>query len=116
MRNLYYRLPHKRTVNSKADPSPIYKYGAQLTSNGVDKADDKVKDRLQWWIDHEADYPTLAKMAFDFFSIPAMSSECERVFSQSKKTITDERNRLGTNTVAAIECQKHLLRSGLLDV
>ena len=82
----------------------------------TNKADDKVNDPLQWWIEHEADYPTLAKMAFDFFSVPAMSSECERVFSQSKKTVTDERNRLGTNTVAAIECQKHLLRSGLLDV
>ena len=95
---------------------------AKLTSDlnefmaRTNKADDKVEDPLQWWIEHEADYPTLAKMAFDFFSIPAMSSECERVFSQSKKTITDERNRLGTNTVAAIECQKHLLRSGLLDV
>ena len=75
----------------------------------TNSADDKVEDPLAWWIKHEADYPTLAKMAFDFFSIPAMSSECERVFSQSKKMITDERNRIDSDTVAAIECQKHLL-------
>ena len=81
----------------------------------ANSADDKVEDPLAWWIKHEADYPTLVKMALDFFSIPAMSSECERVFSQSKKTITDERNRIDSDTVAAIECQKHLLRSGILD-
>jgi hypothetical protein len=33
-----------------------------------------------------------------------MSAECERVFSQTKKVITDERNRLDSGTVAAIEC------------
>ncbi|KAJ0130143.1 Uncharacterized protein HZ326_26747 [Fusarium oxysporum f. sp. albedinis] len=45
---------------------------------------------------------------------PAMSAECERVFSQTKKVITDERNRLKSDTVAALECQKHLLRTGML--
>jgi hypothetical protein len=75
----------------------------------------KIDDPLRWWIDHEADYPILAKMAFDLFSVPAMSSECERIFSQAKKVITDERNRINSDTVAAIECQKHLLRTGILD-
>jgi hypothetical protein len=75
----------------------------------------KVDDPLRWWIDHQADYPILAKMAFDLFSVPAMSAECERIFSQAKKVITDERNRINSDTVAAIECQKHLLRTGILD-
>ncbi|KJZ68356.1 hypothetical protein HIM_12251 [Hirsutella minnesotensis 3608] len=78
------------------------------------KADSEVEDPLQWWICHAADYPVLSQMAFDLFTCPAMSAECERVFSQTKKVITDERNRLSSNTVAAIECQKHLLRSGML--
>ena len=78
------------------------------------KADQDVEDPLEWWIRHASDYPVLSKMAFDLFSCPAMSSECERVFSQTKKVITDERNRLDSGTVAAIECQKHLLRSGML--
>lgn len=78
------------------------------------KADSEVKDPLQWWICHAADKPFLSQMAFDLFTCPAMSAECEPVFSQTKKVITDERNRLSSNTVAAIECQKHLLRSGML--
>lgn len=78
------------------------------------KADLGVEDPLDWWVRHASDYPVLSKMAFDLLSCPAMSSECERVFSQTKKVITDERNRLNSDTVAAIECQKHLLRTGML--
>ncbi|KAF6518123.1 hypothetical protein HZS61_002201 [Fusarium oxysporum f. sp. conglutinans] len=80
----------------------------------TNKADLDVEDPLEWWVRHASDYPILSKMAFDLFSCPAMSAECERVFSQAKKVITDERNRLSSDTVAAIECQKHLLRSGML--
>jgi hypothetical protein len=80
----------------------------------TNKADGDVDDPLEWWIRHATDYPVLSKMAFDLFSCPAMSAECERVFSQTKKVITDERNRLNLGTVAAIECQKHLLRTGML--
>ncbi|KAJ6438013.1 ATP-dependent DNA helicase pfh1 [Purpureocillium lavendulum] len=78
------------------------------------KADLEVEDPLEWWVCHASDYPVLSRMAFDLFSCPAMSAECERVFSGTKRVITDERNRLSSDTVAAIECQKHLLRSGLL--
>ncbi|KAM4064068.1 transposase-like protein [Hirsutella rhossiliensis] len=53
------------------------------------KADSEVEDPLQWWICHAADYPVLSQMAFDLFTCPAMSAE-------------------------SIECQKHLLRSGML--
>ena len=38
-------------------------------------------DRLEWWKGNEQVYPTLARMAFDLLSIPAMSVEPERVFS-----------------------------------
>ncbi|KNG45919.1 transposase-like protein [Stemphylium lycopersici] len=78
------------------------------------KADEDVENPLEWWVHHASDYLVLSKMAFDLFSCPAMSSEYERVFSQTKKVITDERNRLNSDTVAAIECQKHLLRTSML--
>lgn len=50
-----------------------------------------VADPLEWWNRHQLEYPVLYRMALDLFSIPGMSSECERVFSQTKKMITDER-------------------------
>ena len=80
----------------------------------ANKGELDVEDPLEWWVRHASDYQILSKMAFDLFSCPAMSSECERIFSQAKRVITDERNRLNSGTVAAIECQKHLLRTGML--
>ncbi|TKA67460.1 hypothetical protein B0A49_09354 [Cryomyces minteri] len=71
-------------------------------------------DLILWWTKHEAIYPTLARMAFDLFSVPATSSECERVFSQTKKLVTDERNRLLADTIEADECQKNWLRNGIV--
>jgi len=76
---------------------------------------DVVPDPLNWWLTTgRILYPTLAKIALDLFSIPAMSSACERAFSQAKKIVTDERNRLSADTVEADQCQKWWLLKGLL--
>jgi hypothetical protein len=37
MPTIRYRQPHKRTLNTKSKPSAIYKYGAQLTTDGENK-------------------------------------------------------------------------------
>jgi hAT family C-terminal dimerisation region len=36
---------------------------------------------LEWWKGNEMEYPTLARIAFNVFSVPSMSVEPERVFS-----------------------------------
>jgi hypothetical protein len=46
----------------------------------------------------------LARMGLDMASIPAMSSECERVFSQAKLMITGQRNRLKSDIIEATQC------------
>ncbi|KJZ68600.1 hypothetical protein HIM_12009 [Hirsutella minnesotensis 3608] len=46
----------------------------------------------------------IAKMGLDMASIPAMSSDCERVFSQCKLMITGQRNRLKPDIVEATQC------------
>lgn len=35
--SIRYRQPHKRTINSKSQPSAIYRHGAQLTADGDNK-------------------------------------------------------------------------------
>lgn len=77
--------------------------------------DTKVKDPLNWWLTKGSRYPILQRMALDLYSIPAMSSECERVFSQTKLILTDQRNRFGNDMLEAVECQRHWLKSGILD-
>ncbi|KJZ70963.1 hypothetical protein HIM_09667 [Hirsutella minnesotensis 3608] len=68
-----------------------------------------VANPLEWWNRHRLEYPVLYRMALDLFSIPGMSAECERVFNQTKKMITDERNRLSPEIVEADQLQKHWL-------
>lgn len=46
----------------------------------------------------------LAKMGLDMASIPAMSSDCERVFSQCKLLITGQRNKLQPDIIEASQC------------
>ena len=80
---------------------------------------------LAWWKGNAIEYPTLAQIAFNIFSIPSMSVEPERVFSghvlicdhtdcRCNLTITDLRNRLGADTVEAIECLKWWIKGGFI--
>ena len=39
-------------------------------------------DLIAWWKANETVYPTLARMAYELYSIPSMSAEVERVFSR----------------------------------
>ena len=63
---------------------------------------------LTWWLEEtqQKTYPNLSKMAVDILSIPAMSTEPERLFSGAKVTITDRRNRMGSDVIEATECLK----------
>jgi hypothetical protein len=63
--------------------------------------------------DTAKNYPNLSRMAVDILSIPAMSAEPERLFSGAKITITDRRNRLGSDMIEALECLKSSF--GILD-
>ena len=63
---------------------------------------------IDWWLEEgqQQAYPNLARMAVNVLSIPAMSDEPERLFSRASATITDERTRLRSDTVEALECLK----------
>lgn len=66
------------------------------------------EDPLQWWLQptQKVKYPNLSQMAIDILTIPPMSAEPERIFSGSKLTLTDQRNRLGVELLRAFECMK----------
>ena len=55
-------------------------------------------------------------MAFDMLTIPAMSSECERVFSSAKLLLTDRRNRLGAGVIEAVECLRAWSKNAAMGV
>ncbi|TMC16810.1 MAG: hAT transposon family protein [Chloroflexi bacterium] len=45
------------------------------------QAEAETFELLEWWKGNAKEYPTLARIAFDLLSIPAMSVEPERAFS-----------------------------------
>ena len=51
-------------------------------------------------------------MAIDIFSIPAISSKSEQVFSETKHTITPEHASLKLEIVEALECMKSWFAAG----
>ena len=72
-----------------------------------DKASNWAARYVPWWNDCKVSFPTLHLYAFDTLLIPAMSAECERVFSSIKKLISAERNRLTEDIIEASECLKN---------
>ena len=64
------------------------------------------KGKQYVWKAHEDNQRALA--------IHAMSAECERVFSGTKKLITPERNRLTEDIIKASECLKNWWGRGLI--
>jgi thiazole synthase ThiGH ThiG subunit len=56
----------------------------------------------------------MAQWAYDTLSIPAMSSECERLFSGAKLTITAQRKSLLPNIIEAVEMMNSWYKRGLV--
>ena len=75
----------------------------------------EVGSLISWWISpaQRSRFPLLSSMAIDIFSIPAMSSKVERVFSGAKLTISDGRSSLYIDTIEALECLKSWFRAGI---
>ena len=71
---------------------------------------------LRWWRERGQHlYPTLAKVAFNLFAIPGMSSECERSFSDAGNLITDHRYNLKNDIIQADQCLKSWFKNGVAD-
>jgi hypothetical protein len=72
-----------------------------------------VEDIIGWWQQHQNEYPILTIMALDILSIPGMSAEVERIFSQAGRLITNSTNGLSDDAIEACQIQHHGLKNGL---
>ena len=66
----------------------------------------RFEDIFQYWQLQKANYPDLAKMAYDMHSILAISAECKRIFSSTKLLISDLQGQMGDDIIEASECLK----------
>ena len=92
--------------------TPIDEFTAYVNGPRLAYTNWSEHDIFSWWMN--SPYPQLRQWAFDVLSIPAMSAECERVFSQTRRLMTVDRNRLSTDMMEALECMKHWWDAGLL--
>lgn len=67
---------------------------------------------VDWWLEpsQQKAFPFLSQMAIDILSIPGSSADVERLFSSSKLTCTDQRNRLGIKLIEALEQLKSWMK------
>jgi hypothetical protein len=70
----------------------------------TDPGDCLVDDPIQYWLLRRRQYPRLSRMAIDLFSVPAMSSEPERIFSLAGQMVTAQRGRLKADLIGAAQC------------
>ncbi len=59
------------------------------------------EDPLQWWKIYGVHFPIMSRLARKYLAIPATSTKCERIFSDSANIITEKRNRLEEDIVRA---------------
>ena len=69
-------------------------------------------DAIQWWLEptQQRNYPNLNRMALDLLSIPAMSTEPERVFSSVQENISDRRNQAQMDLIEVLELLKSWIK------
>lgn len=82
----------------------------EFNSWQVIKCDKKVINPIKYWKENQDSWHRLARMAFDMFGIPAMSTDVEWTFSDDGDMITKKHNRLHADTVSACLCLKQWIR------
>ncbi|OBS17423.1 hypothetical protein FPOA_12072 [Fusarium poae] len=82
----------------------------------TDPGDCLVDDPIQYWLLRRRQYPRLSRMAIDLFSVPAMSSEPERIFSLAGKMVTAQRGRLKADLIGAAQCISSWEKSGIIQI
>jgi hypothetical protein len=82
----------------------------------ADPGDCLVDNPIQYWLLRRRQYPRLSRMAIDLLSIPAMSSEPERIFSLAGYMVTAQRGRLQADIIGAAQCISSWERSGAIQI
>jgi hypothetical protein len=80
----------------------------------TDTTDAEVENPLEYWYTKKYEYPRLAQMAVEILSIPAMSAECERLFSSGGLMVTPLRSQLEASTIGLAQTLRSWLKAGII--
>ncbi|KAG9384238.1 Dimer-Tnp-hAT domain containing protein [Pyrenophora tritici-repentis] len=67
---------------------------------------------VQYWMKLRPKYPNLARLALDVMTIPASSSDCERMFSELGDLLEPKRRAIGSQLLAAIQLVRGWVGAG----
>ena len=106
-----------RKLGTQPPPSPSAvrdEYAEWVAT--TDPGDCLVDDPIRYWLLRTRQFPRLSRMAIDLFSIPAMSSEPERIFSLAGQMVTAQRGRLKADLIGAAQCVASWEKSGVIQI
>jgi hAT family C-terminal dimerisation region len=98
-----------RNISGSSDDEPHLDEYEQYLAEKVEDPSDNPDAIMRYWEVNSKRWPNLSRLAFDALSIPAMSAECERVFSSGKNMIKTDRYSLNPDSIEAGECNRHWL-------
>jgi hAT family C-terminal dimerisation region len=79
-------------------PLPVGMYDQYIVETAIlPLGEAKSFDPILFWNGRHSTQPDLARMALDVLALPAMSDECERLFSNAKLLLADRRSHLRIN-------------------
>jgi hypothetical protein len=67
---------------------------------------------VQYWIQLLPKYPHLAQFVIDIRTIPALSSDCGRLFSELGNLLESKQQALGSELLAALQLLRSWVRAG----
>lgn len=105
-----YRNTYRQSQLAWSQSDEYTRWQANTSSSERD-----ITDPIEYWILKRFEYPRLSRMALDVMTVPAMSSECERLFSATGLMVTPLRNRLDAGTIGLIQTLRSWLRAGIVE-
>ena len=72
------------------------------------------KSPIPYWVAKKNVWPELAAMALGIYSVPAMSDEPERIFSQTGHILAPRRRSLTSKSMEQLMCMKSWLKQGIV--
>jgi hypothetical protein len=95
------------TTNNKEDEYESWKRSEPVALRGSPNANNPIK----YWVGLQDRYPNLSKLAIDMLSIPGLSCECERLFSELGDLLEPRRRNISPELLAAIQCNRRWIRA-----
>jgi hypothetical protein len=103
------RTDYQKYVDSD-DDEPVNADDSELGRYYAEKKATSDTCPLEWWKFNAKDYPTLSKMARDYFSVQASSVPSEELFSSGVDLVTADRASITAENISSVMCLKYWLK------